>query len=40
SIGDRANIGANAVVLRDIPSSSTAVGIPAKILTKELSGAQ
>ncbi|AFY55947.1 serine acetyltransferase [Rivularia sp. PCC 7116] len=37
SIGDRANIGANAVVLTDIPSKSTAVGIPAKILKKECS---
>lgn len=31
-IGDHAKIGANAVVLVDIPASKTAVGIPAKIL--------
>ncbi len=36
SIGDKANIGANAVVLQDVPSAVTAVGIPAKILKKEL----
>ena len=33
-IGDDVNIGANAVVLSDIPSGCTAVGIPAKILYK------
>jgi serine O-acetyltransferase len=32
TIGDNARIGANAVVLQDIPPGSTAVGIPAKIL--------
>ncbi|WP_088243478.1 serine O-acetyltransferase [Calothrix rhizosoleniae] len=32
SIGDRANIGANAVVLINIPSGRTAVGIPAKVI--------
>lgn len=32
SIGDNACVGANAVVLKDIPSGKTAVGIPAKIL--------
>ena len=31
-IGDGASIGANAVVLMDIPAGQTAVGIPAKIL--------
>lgn len=31
-IGDGANIGANAVVLKDVPSQATVVGIPAKIL--------
>ena len=30
-IGERAKIGANAVVLNDIPANRTAVGIPAKI---------
>jgi serine O-acetyltransferase len=33
TIGEHAKIGANAVVIRDIPSNSTAVGIPAKILS-------
>lgn len=32
AIGDGASIGANAVVLSDIPPGQTAVGIPAKIL--------
>jgi serine O-acetyltransferase len=32
AIGDGARIGANAVVLRDIPPGCTAVGIPARIL--------
>lgn len=31
-IGDGANIGANAVVTRDIPSGMLAVGVPAKII--------
>ena len=31
-IGDGAKIGANAVVVKDVPSGSTAVGIPAKIV--------
>lgn len=31
-IGDGARIGANAVVLIDLPSESTAVGVPAKII--------
>ena len=30
-IGDRARIGANAVVLDDVPAGATAVGIPARI---------
>jgi serine O-acetyltransferase len=33
-IGDDVSIGANAVVIRDVPSSSIAVGVPARILTK------
>ena len=32
TIGENASIGANAVVLRDVPPNSVAVGIPAKIL--------
>lgn len=31
-VGSGAKIGANSVVLKDVPSQSTAVGIPAKIL--------
>ncbi len=31
-IGDGAKIGANAVVLNDLPANSTAVGIPAKVI--------
>ncbi|MBU5591375.1 serine O-acetyltransferase [Clostridium sp. MSJ-4] len=31
-VGNGAKIGANAVVLKDVPSQATAVGIPAKIL--------
>lgn len=34
TIGDDVNIGANAVVLSDIPPRATAVGIPAKVITK------
>ena len=33
-IGNNAKIGANAVVLCDVPESSTAVGIPARIIDK------
>lgn len=36
TIGSNSKIGANAVVLRDVPKSSTAVGIPAKIVTSNL----
>jgi serine O-acetyltransferase len=32
SIGDGASIGANAVVLDDVPAGAVAVGIPAKVL--------
>lgn len=32
TIGDGASIGANAVVLQDVPAGATAVGIPAKII--------
>ncbi len=32
SIGDGASIGANAVVLCDVPSGKTSVGIPAKVI--------
>lgn len=31
-IGDRARIGANAVVIADVPSDATAVGVPARVV--------
>lgn len=31
-IGENSKIGANAVVLHDIPKNATAVGIPAKVV--------
>jgi serine O-acetyltransferase len=34
-IGDRAKIGSNAVVVRDVPPGATAVGIPARIVTED-----
>jgi len=34
-VGDNAVIGANAVVLRDVPEDSLAVGIPARILRRD-----
>ena len=36
TIGDHATIGANAVVLTDVPANATAVGVPARILTRQL----
>lgn len=35
TIGDNVSIGANAVVLKDVPSNSIAVGVPARILPKK-----
>lgn len=35
TIGDNARIGANAVVLSDVPPDSTAVGVPARVLPHE-----
>src|SRR5437899_3239233 len=34
-VGDGAKVGSNAVVVRDVPSGATAVGIPARITTPE-----
>lgn len=34
-IGNNVKIGANSVVLKDIPESSTVVGIPGKIIQKD-----
>jgi len=34
TIGDDVSIGANAVVIKDVPSHSIAVGVPAKIIPK------
>lgn len=34
TIGDGASIGANAVVLTDVPAGATAVGVPAKIIRR------
>ena len=33
-IGDNVKIGANAVVLQDIPDNVTAVGVPARIIKR------
>jgi serine O-acetyltransferase len=35
ALGDGARVGSNAVVVKDIPTGSTAVGIPARILDEE-----
>ena len=34
-IGDHVKIGANAVVLTDVPDGATAVGIPARIIPRD-----
>ncbi|MBI3091177.1 MAG: serine O-acetyltransferase [Candidatus Tectomicrobia bacterium] len=36
-IGDNSRIGANSVVIRDVPPNSTAVGIPSKVVEREVS---
>ncbi len=35
TIGARARVGANAVVLRDVPADATAVGVPARIILRK-----
>jgi len=35
TIGDGAKVGANAVVLEDVPMNATAVGVPARIIMKK-----
>nr|CAA9220951.1 Serine acetyltransferase [uncultured Armatimonadetes bacterium] len=35
TVGDNARVGANAVVTRDVPANSTAVGIPAKVVKQD-----
>ena len=35
TLGDNAHIGANAVVVKDVPDDSTAIGIPAKVARRE-----
>lgn len=39
TLGDDSTIGANAVVLRDVPNGALAVGVPARIVVKTKQGA-
>ena len=34
-VGDQANIGANSVVLKEVPPGSTVVGIPGKVVRQD-----
>jgi N-acetylglucosaminyldiphosphoundecaprenol N-acetyl-beta-D-mannosaminyltransferase len=38
-VGDRADIGANAVVLEDVPAGALAVGVPARVVSRKRPGA-
>ncbi|MGL5632227.1 MAG: serine O-acetyltransferase [Azovibrio sp.] len=40
TIGDGARVGSNAVVTRDVPAGSTAVGIPARIIDEQVRDAR
>ena len=35
TVGDRARVGSNAVVVKDVPPGATAIGIPARILAEQ-----
>lgn len=35
TLGESSKVGANAVVLQDVPDHATAVGMPARIITKQ-----
>ncbi len=39
-IGDKASIGANAVVMKSVPPGATAVGVPARILSRPAAGTE
>lgn len=39
-VGDHAKVGANAVVIADVPPHATAVGVPARIIRRDFEGAE
>jgi len=39
NVGEKARVGSNSVVLKDVPDSATVVGIPARIVTSETTAA-